>query len=97
MLILNEHPNTHQSSWLKLDNVKGPMNQHIIGWSIKFKKNGIKINLQNCVKGVVTLTRTQAVVTNIWFCVSNILEKNKKLQMELFSHNVIFNVLVYIL
>jgi hypothetical protein len=48
-------------------------------------------------KGAVTLMCTQVVVTNAWFYVSNILEKNKKLQMELFSHNVIFNVLVYIL
>ncbi len=46
--------------------------------------------------GVVTLMRTQAIVTNVWFCVSSILGKNK-LQMKLFSQNVIFNVLVYIL
>jgi hypothetical protein len=43
---------------------------------------------------------TQIIVTNVWFCVSNILgdkKKKKKLQMELLSHNVIFNVWVYIL
>jgi hypothetical protein len=40
---------------------------------------------------------TGKIVTNAWFCVSNILEKNKELQMELFLDNVIFNVLVYIL
>jgi hypothetical protein len=38
---------------------------------------------------------TQAIVTNAWFCVSNIFFKNKKLQMELLLHNVIFNALVY--
>jgi len=48
-------------------------------------------------QGVVTLTCTQIVVINAWFCVSNILEKNEKLQMEFLSHNVSFNVLVYIL
>jgi hypothetical protein len=46
--------------------------------------------------GVITLMRTHANVIDVWFCVSNILEKNKKFQMELFLHNVIFNVLVYI-
>jgi hypothetical protein len=46
--------------------------------------------------GVVTLTCTQVVVTNVWFCVFNILEKNKKFQMDFFSHNVIFNVCIYI-
>jgi hypothetical protein len=40
--------------------------------------------------------RTQAFITGVWFCVCNILEKNKELQMELLSYNVIFNVLVYI-
>jgi hypothetical protein len=45
----------------------------------------------------MTLTSTQVVVMNVWFCVSNILEKFKEFQMELLSHNVIFNVLVYIL
>jgi hypothetical protein len=28
--------------------------------------------------GVVTLMCTQAIVTNVWFCISNILGKNKK-------------------
>ncbi len=46
--------------------------------------------------GVVTLTCTQAVVTSAWFCVPNIFEKTKELQMEFFSHNVIFNLLIYI-
>jgi hypothetical protein len=46
--------------------------------------------------GAITLTRTQGVITSAWFCVYNILEKNLKIQMELFSHNVILNVLVYI-
>jgi hypothetical protein len=46
-------------------------------------------------KGAVTLTCTQVVVTNIWFCVLNIFKKNKKFQMELLSHNVIFNLLIY--
>jgi hypothetical protein len=41
--------------------------------------------------------RTQIVVTSVWFCVFNILEKDKELQMELLSHNIIFNVLVYII
>jgi hypothetical protein len=27
--------------------------------------------------GAITLTCTQAIVTNVWFCVSNILEQNK--------------------
>jgi hypothetical protein len=44
--------------------------------------------------GAITLMHTQKLATNAWFCVFNILEKNKELQMELFSHNVIFNVLV---
>jgi hypothetical protein len=35
-------------------------------------------------QGVVTLMRTQAIVTSVWFSVSNILGKNK-LQMKLFS------------
>jgi hypothetical protein len=46
--------------------------------------------------GAITLTHTQAIVNNALFCVFNILEKDKELQMELLSHNVIFNVLVYI-
>jgi hypothetical protein len=46
--------------------------------------------------GAITLMRTQAIVIDVWFCVSNILEKNKEFQMELLLHNVIFNVLVYI-
>jgi hypothetical protein len=46
--------------------------------------------------GAITLMHTQVIVTNVWFCVSNILLKIKKLQMDLLSHNVIFNVLVYI-
>jgi hypothetical protein len=45
--------------------------------------------------GVVTLTHTTTSVTNVWFCVSNILGK-KKLQIELLLHNVIFNVFVCI-
>jgi hypothetical protein len=40
---------------------------------------------------------TLAIVANVWFCVSNILEKNKEFQIELTSHNVIFNILVYTL
>jgi hypothetical protein len=47
--------------------------------------------------GAITLMCIQAIITNVWFCVSNILLKNKELQMELLSHNVIFNVFVYIL
>jgi hypothetical protein len=47
--------------------------------------------------GAITLMHTQTFVTNVWSYVFNIFEKNKELQMELFSHNVIFNVLVYIL
>ncbi len=43
------------------------------------------------------LMSTQVVVASVWFYVSNILEKIIELQMELLSHNIIFNVLVYIL
>jgi hypothetical protein len=43
------------------------------------------------------LTSTQVVVTSVWFCVSNIFKKKKEFQMELLSHKIIFNVLVYIL
>jgi hypothetical protein len=46
--------------------------------------------------GVVTLTCTQVVATSAWFCVSNILGKNKELQWNFFHINVIFNVLEYI-
>jgi hypothetical protein len=46
--------------------------------------------------GVITLMCTQEIVINVWFCISNILKKNKKLQMEFLLHNVILNVLVYI-
>jgi hypothetical protein len=46
-------------------------------------------------EGVITLTCTITSVTSVWFCVFNIFKKNKELQMELFLHNVIFNVLVY--
>jgi hypothetical protein len=45
--------------------------------------------------GAITLMHTQAIVINVWFCVFNILEKNKELQMEFLLLNVI-NVLVYI-
>jgi hypothetical protein len=44
----------------------------------------------------ITLVCTQAVVTSVWFCVSNILKSNKKFQMKLLSHNVIFKILIYI-
>jgi hypothetical protein len=46
--------------------------------------------------GAITLMRTQAIEINVWFCVFNILEKNKELQMELLLHNVIFNVSICI-
>jgi hypothetical protein len=48
-------------------------------------------------RGVVTLTSTQVIVTNVWFCVSKILEKDKELQLKLLSHTVIFNVYIYII
>jgi len=38
---------------------------------------------------------TQAVVTNAWFCVYNILEKNKELQMDFF-HIILFSMYWYI-
>jgi hypothetical protein len=45
--------------------------------------------------GAMTLTHTQVIVINVWFCVPPILEKNKELQMEMPLHDVIFSVLIY--
>jgi hypothetical protein len=46
--------------------------------------------------GAMTITHTQVIVTNIWICVSNILEKNKELQMKMFLHDVILCVCIYV-
>lgn len=46
--------------------------------------------------GAMTLAHTQVIVTNVWFCVSPILEKNKELQMKMLLHDVIFSVCVCI-
>jgi hypothetical protein len=44
---------------------------HGLHWTSKISQDS-KMGL-----GAITLTCTQAIVTNVWFCVSNILEQNK--------------------
>jgi hypothetical protein len=47
--------------------------------------------------GAIAFTHKQIVVTNVWFCIFIYFKNKKYSQVELFSHNVIFNVLVDIL
>jgi hypothetical protein len=46
---------------------------------------------ENGPMGAVTLMRTQVVVTSVWFCVSNILEKKIKTPNGICFHIMLFS------